>query len=150
MRKLGFKTWKLQKNYFLTRKTTVSPQLTFKKIFFLILWILLYPVIKKLNRPNEPKRVKKTKMSQVVKRQKIQNRQRGMKIFSRGIFCRRFWIWTQNWQKFCNLTRGRQFVDFWYFRDDSSDHSQTLPDYRVRHSHQKSRKKLAIIMVIWP
>ena len=63
-------------------------------------------------------------------------------FFSRGNFYRRFRIWTHNWQKFCNLTRGRQFVHFWHFREDSSDQSQTLPEYRERHFHQKSRKKI--------
>ena len=56
----------------------------FQKLIFLILWILLYPVNKKLDRPNEPEKVKNTKMSQVVKRQKIQIRRRDVKFFFLG------------------------------------------------------------------
>ena len=67
--------------------------------------------------------------------------EKNMTFFSYCNFYRRFRIWTQNWQKFCNLTRGRQFVHFWHFREDSSDYSQTPPEYRRRHFHQKSRKK---------
>ena len=37
-----------------------------------------------------------------------------------------------------------------HIREDLSDHSQILPEYRGGHSHQKSRKKLAIIMAIQP
>ena len=48
------------------------------------------------------------------------------------------------WQKFQNGWRDMKFfyrlifiVDF---DEDSSDHSQTLPKYKGRHTHQKSQK----------
>ena len=47
--------------------------------------------------------------------------------------------------KIWNLTRQRQFVHFLHFRVDSPDPSQTLPKYRGRHSHEKSRKKIGNI-----
>ena len=56
---------------------------------------------------------------------------------------------TSELKKICNLTRERHFGHFRHFREDSFDQSQTLPEYRGCHSHQKSRKKLAIIMAIW-
>ena len=42
----------------------------------------------------------------------------------------------------CKLTRERPFVQFWQLHEDLSDHSQTLPKYRGRHPHQKSREKI--------
>ena len=57
-------------------------------------------------------------------------------FFYWGNFNRRFRIWAQNWQKLCILTRERQFVHFWDFREDSLDPSQTLPKYKRRHPEQ--------------
>ena len=65
-----------------------------------------------------------------------------MNFFPRVIFIVDFESELRIEKKICNLTRGRQFVHFWHFREDSSDQSQTLPEYRERHFHQKSRKKI--------
>ena len=82
-----------------------------------------------------------------VEWRKFENGRRDMKFFSQGNFYRKFRMWGQNWLKFGNLTRERQFVHFRHFREDSSDHSQTQPEYRGRHSHQKSRKNW---QYLWP
>ena len=139
---------KKSKNY-LRWKTPVPPRPIWKKYFSEFLYSLAIHTRKKWIAPKNPK------MSQVVKGVKFQNSLRDMNFFSYSNFYRRFRIWTHNWQKFCNLSRGRHFVHFWHFREDWSDYSQTPPEYRRRHFHQKSRKKIGnnyshlAIIAIW-
>ena len=66
-------------------------------------------------------------------------------FFHRVIFIVTFEYELRFDKNFCNLTRERQFVQFWHFREDLSDHSQTVPKYRGRHLYQKSRKKIGNI-----
>ena len=143
--KMRLKNWKFTKKTFCALKITRLTSAHFRKQFFSTLWHFLYSINKKLNFRNESQRVKNANKPLVVKKRKFQNYWKIIKFFSSGNFYRRFRIWAQNWQKFFNLTRERQFVHFLHFREDSSDHSQTIPDYRGRHLHQKSRKKIGNI-----
>ena len=62
-----------------------------------------------------------------------------------GNFHCRFRIWPKNWLKLCNSTREHRFVHFRHSREDLSNQSQTLPEYRERHPHQKTRTKIGNI-----
>ena len=47
--------------------------------------------------------------------------------------------------KIMQLIRERRFIHFWHFREDLSDHSQTLPEQRRRQPKQKSGNKIGNI-----
>ena len=80
-----------------------------------------------------------------LKRQKFKMITGTWNFFSEGNFYRTFRIWAHNLKKNFKLTRERKFVHFLYFREDWSDRFQTLPKYKKRHLHQKSRKKVGNI-----
>ena len=136
---------KIYENYSFCSQKHQSTSVHFQNLFFWTLWPLLHPINKKLISRKEPRRVKNANMPLVVKKQKFQKGRRDMKFFSWDNFYRRCQKWAQNSQKFCNLTRERQFVHFWYFRVDSFHPSQTLQEYRRCHFKQKSRKKIGNI-----
>ena len=83
---MRLKNGNFEKKSLFALKNTRLTSAHFQKLFFWTLWLFLFPTDLKLNRPNEPQKAKNTKMSEVVKRQKIQNRPRDLKFFYRVIF----------------------------------------------------------------
>ena len=75
-----------------------------------------------------------SKIGKISKFTKISKVSQRHELFSWGNFHRMNRIWPRDLQKFCNLTRERQFVNLWLFCVDSSDDSQTLSNWEGHYS----------------
>ena len=83
--KIRLKSLKIAKKLFFDSKNYRLTSAHLQKFFFLILWILLYPVKKKLDRPNEPKRVKKPKCLKWLRDKNSKSSERHENFFP-GVF----------------------------------------------------------------
>ena len=57
-------------------------------------------------------------------------------------------IWAQKWEKNCSLTRERNFVHFWHFREDSFYLVQTLPKYGERYAEHIPKLTLNLTVTL--
>ena len=125
LRQWDSKSENLQKNSFFASKTIGASQRTFKT-YFLNFHSFSFLATKNWIVQTNTKAWKMQKCFKWLRGENFKIVGETWNFFSLGNFHRRFEIWAQKWQKFCNLTHGRHFCHFWHFREDLSGQAQNL------------------------